>query len=61
MKGPNAQGGERRFEAFQSRLRRAVYKSASLDSTPHGPRWCVEAQLRKTQDLTPEERATLDG
>ncbi|CAB1098858.1 unnamed protein product [Ectocarpus sp. CCAP 1310/34] len=59
MKGPNAQGGERRFEAFQSQLRRAVYESASLGSTPDGPLWCVEAQLRK--DLTPEERATLDG
>lgn len=43
MKGPNAQGGERRFEAFQSQLRRAVYESASLGSKPDGPLWCVEA------------------
>ncbi|CAM9887824.1 unnamed protein product [Ectocarpus sp. 4 AP-2014] len=65
MKGPHAQGGERRFEASQSQLQRAVYESASLASTPGGLLWCVEAQLRKprfpTQDLTPKKRATLDG
>lgn len=47
MKGPNAQRGERRFEAFQSQLRRAAYESALLGSIPDGPLWCLEAQLRK--------------